>query len=175
MCPSESHMWYLHVFILYLTYRIKQTCVTSIQMFSYNILIFLIYTFKLKNIFINLWFQTLAWLKINTCMKKIEINFICKCSEKVCIYTDILYTILGEYVKNLCLTSDKTCIPCPGRLPSCRGLSDGLHSFPGRLWMEDYIKCFRNRTMDVSKCPTGYFNPTLRACTTQLGRSKFKL
>lgn len=87
----------------------------------------------------------------------------------------VLYTILGEYVKNLCLTSDKSCIPCPGRLPSCRGLSDGLHSFPGRLWMEDYIKCFRNRTMDVSKCTTGYFNPTLRACTTKLGRSKYKL
>ncbi|XP_071175832.1 uncharacterized protein [Mytilus edulis] len=74
-----------------------------------------------------------------------------------------------EYVQNLCLTSNVNCIPCPGRLPSCRGLPDGLHSFPGRQWMEDYIRCDRNRTVEVSKCQTGYFNPTSRQCTTQHG------
>jgi hypothetical protein len=72
---------------------------------------------------------------------------------------------LGEYQQNLCQAANKSCDPCPERLPSCIGKSDGLNPFPTKMWQADYIKCYKNRTMEVTKCPTGkYFNPRLNQC-----------
>ena len=37
--------------------------------------------------------------------------------------------------------------------------------FPSREWKADYIQCFRNRTMDIKKCPVGkYFHPHKLTC-----------
>ena len=72
---------------------------------------------------------------------------------------------LGEYQQNLCQAANKSCDPCPERLPSCIGKSDGLNPVPTKMWQADYIKCYKNRTMEVTKCPTGkYFNPRLNKC-----------
>ncbi|XP_062614312.1 uncharacterized protein LOC134276046 [Saccostrea cucullata] len=70
-----------------------------------------------------------------------------------------------EYKQNLCQPSDKKCQPCPIRLPSCLGLSDGQNPHPSHLWGEDYIVCFENRTLEVLKCRVGYFNPRTRRCS----------
>ncbi|CAG2185606.1 unnamed protein product [Mytilus edulis] len=70
-----------------------------------------------------------------------------------------------EYQQNLCQAVNKTCDPCTKRLPSCVGKSDGLNPFPAKLWQADYVRCYKNRTMAVTKCPTGeYFNPRLDKC-----------
>ncbi|VDI58558.1 Hypothetical predicted protein [Mytilus galloprovincialis] len=70
-----------------------------------------------------------------------------------------------EYQQNLCQAVNKTCDPCTKRLPSCVGKSDGLNPFPAKLWQGDYVRCYKNRTMAVTKCPTGeYFNPRLDKC-----------
>jgi hypothetical protein len=75
------------------------------------------------------------------------------------------FFIEGEYQQNLCQAANKSCDPCPERLPSCVGKSDGLNPVPTKMWQADYIKCYKNRTMEVTKCPTGkYFNPRLSQC-----------
>ena len=81
--------------------------------------------------------------------------------------------ILGEYVQNLCKTNGSTCQPCPDRLPSCVGLSDGNHAFPTRLWKPDYITCYKDRTVNTDKCTDGYFHPHMEMCVTFIIRSKF--
>nr|XP_022322146.1 uncharacterized protein LOC111123822 isoform X3 [Crassostrea virginica] len=70
-----------------------------------------------------------------------------------------------EYKANLCLPSDLNCKPCPIRLPSCLGLDDGQHPHPSHLWSGDFIICYRNRTISVSMCQRGFFNPRTRRCT----------
>lgn len=45
-------------------------------------------------------------------------------------------------------------------------MTDGPHSFPNKLWLQDYIFCHKNRTIQTTKCPTTqYFNPRLNICT----------
>ena len=44
------------------------------------------------------------------------------------------------------------------------GLPDGLNTFPGKLWKADYIKCYKNRTIDVKACTDGYFHPVQKNC-----------
>ena len=47
-------------------------------------------------------------------------------------------------------------MPCPERLPSCKGLDDGKQSFPNQTWSNRYIECYKNRTVAVSHCPRGF-------------------
>lgn len=75
------------------------------------------------------------------------------------------FLFLGEYTQNLCNHGDSTCQPCPNRLPSCRGVPDGDHIFPNKLWEPDYITCFKNRTIAVNRCPVGQiFHPVQHKC-----------
>ena len=83
------------------------------------------------------------------------------------------FCIAGQYQKNICSRNDLKCVPCPERLPSCVGKSDGANPFPSKLWSHDYITCLRNRTITVTKCPSSqFFNPDIRQCTTQISVSK---
>lgn len=76
-----------------------------------------------------------------------------------------MFICIGEYDQNLCDLTANNCTKCPERLPSCVGSSDGLNPSPRHLWKNDYISCFLNRTMVISKCPKSqYFNPRLSVC-----------
>ncbi|VDI54945.1 Hypothetical predicted protein, partial [Mytilus galloprovincialis] len=75
-----------------------------------------------------------------------------------------------EYEQNLCKPNDANCKPCSSRLPSCVGLPDGVNYFPGKLWTDSYIRCFRNRTISVEKCPDGYFHPRQHLCVKTVDR-----
>ena len=61
-----------------------------------------------------------------------------------------------------------SCAPCSTRLPSCIGLPDGSNPFPGKMWKSDFIKCDRNRTVDITHCNTGYFHPRKMICTKEV-------
>ncbi|KAL4228860.1 hypothetical protein ACF0H5_011900 [Mactra antiquata] len=75
-----------------------------------------------------------------------------------------------EYMQNLCQPTDTNCIRCPDRLPTCIGQSDGNHVFPSRQWKPDYIVCYKNRTVKITNCTTGYFHPTKRICITDVSK-----
>lgn len=75
-------------------------------------------------------------------------------------------------MRNTCPLSDQSCIPCPIRLPSCIGLPDGLNPISGNFWSLKYLRCFLNRTIDILKCPDGYFNPYLRTCVDRISPSE---
>ncbi|KAJ8316014.1 hypothetical protein KUTeg_006028 [Tegillarca granosa] len=47
-------------------------------------------------------------------------------------------------------------------------MPDGKHYFPGRVWKADYIICHKNRTISITKCPHGFFNPNTRYCVDKL-------
>ena len=81
-----------------------------------------------------------------------------------------LINIAGQYDQNLCNSTDPQCLKCPLRLPSCIGESDGNHAFPTKLWKSDYITCFKNRTVNISRCTDGYFHPNLNKCTKDVAR-----
>ena len=53
------------------------------------------------------------------------------------------YSFLGEYDQNLCPPGNTSCEVCPDRKPSCVGLPDGAQPFPTRLWMPDYVQCYK--------------------------------
>ena len=78
----------------------------------------------------------------------------------------------GEYLQNRCSSSDPNCLPCPKRLPSCIGHSDGDNPFPNKLWMSDYITCYKNRTLNVTHCNHGYFNPRTGKCQDDVPKGK---
>lgn len=89
-----------------------------------------------------------------------------------CIYVFYVEYNLGEYNQNLC-HGKPGCILCPKRLPSCVGKPDGNQPFPSKQWMEDYVKCYKNRTMSVVKCPKGqYFHPNEQKCKTKVDKGK---
>lgn len=76
-----------------------------------------------------------------------------------------LFLSAGEYEQNLCTSVSVSCEVCPERLPSCQGLPDGPQAFPTKLWQGDFIQCYLNRTVNITKCPDGkYFNPRLLSC-----------
>nr|XP_034300554.1 uncharacterized protein LOC117681196 [Crassostrea gigas] len=70
-----------------------------------------------------------------------------------------------EYHQNQCAPTNKSCIPCKKRLPSCVTLSDGKNAIDWLLWKPDYAECYKNRTMKMEKCPTRFFDPVQRKCT----------
>lgn len=84
------------------------------------------------------------------------------------------FACTGEYIVNRepSLSLQRSTVPCPDRLPSCIGLSDGKHEFPSRRWWADYIVCYHNRTVEINKCANGYFNPYLRICVRWISLSK---
>ena len=78
--------------------------------------------------------------------------------------------ITGEYVQNQCNGTDPSC-NCPKRLPSCIGKPDGNQEFPGKRAEPDYITCFKNRTMKITKCEPGkFFDPRSKICKQIRGR-----
>jgi len=80
----------------------------------------------------------------------------------------------GAYSQNLCSTlKTPGCEPCPNRLPSCVGQPDGDQPIPGQEWTDQFIHCYRNRTMAVDKCPAGsVFDPDKHICTTKINSRK---
>lgn len=93
---------------------------------------------------------------------------------KFCINLIFFSACTGEYIVNRepSLSLQRSTVPCPDRLPSCIGLSDGKHEFPSRRWWADYIVCYHNRTVEINKCANGYFNPYLRICVRWISLSK---
>lgn len=84
--------------------------------------------------------------------------------------------ILGEYDQNLCPRTSLNCIVCPKRLPSCRGLSDGIQPVPSEMWGDRYLTCLQNRTLAVTKCPrSSVFDPVLLQCRENVPFSKLYL
>ena len=81
----------------------------------------------------------------------------------------LIMFVPGEYEANLCPLMDPTCEVCPSRLPSCVGLADGSEPAAGHRWTDMYVRCYKNRTMDVKHCPTGaVFSPDKLACVTRI-------
>lgn len=74
----------------------------------------------------------------------------------------------GEYDQNRCRPANILCEPCINRLPSCRGLADGLNPVSGRLWSTIYVECFVNRTIAVRNCSNGLFDPHVRRCRNKV-------
>lgn len=79
----------------------------------------------------------------------------------------------GEYMGNQCRSGDTNCKPCSQRLPSCIGRPDGNVPVIGQYWSPDYLICLRNRTISVTKCQTGLFDPVNRRCTLLIDFSEF--
>lgn len=67
-----------------------------------------------------------------------------------------------EYVENQCFNA--TCEPCEQNYPSCIGKKDGSNIFPGRSGTEYYIVCYKNRTVAIVTCTTGFYNHGTRSC-----------
>lgn len=78
--------------------------------------------------------------------------------------------ISGEYSQNQCQPGSMNCLPCSQRLFSCRGLPDGNNAVPGHRWSDQYVTCYRNRTVKVNKCASGMFDPLTRACDNQIDK-----
>ena len=88
-------------------------------------------------------------------------------------YIRILYRpcFAGEYDQNHC-PDNSSCLPCPQRLPSCRGLPNGYNPVPGRFWSKIYIQCYVNRTISVGHCAVGFFEPEKLICTSTVNPGK---
>ncbi|XP_069104084.1 LOW QUALITY PROTEIN: uncharacterized protein [Argopecten irradians] len=74
-----------------------------------------------------------------------------------------------DYQRYSC--SGANCPVCEQVYPSCAGLSDGLHPYPGKEGTPAYIECFQSRTVDsVSTCPNGaVFDPRTKSCSGGTG------
>lgn len=59
-------------------------------------------------------------------------------------------------------------LPCLERSPSCVGMLDGNNTYPARDLSPFYMTCLGERTQTVGICRFGVYDPTLRACTTEL-------
>ena len=88
----------------------------------------------------------------------------------------LFFVLKGQYEQNLCDSVDASCVQCPQRLPSCVGLNDGANYFPGRQWTSNFIICFKNRTITISKCKGNheYFHPAQRNCITDVAKGTNK-
>jgi len=78
--------------------------------------------------------------------------------------------ILGDYEQNLICNDPNNCVPCDQRNPSCFGISNGNHPFPGQPNM--YIVCFKERTIRTETCDVGQFNPLTGECSVIFDSSK---
>ena len=112
------------------------------------------------------------WENISNCLQFCPFHFYVAILL-VYYHWPIVLVFLGQYKQNLFNKTDPTCEKCPRRLPSCVGLADGKHAYPTRLWKPDYITCYKNRTMNISKCKDGYFHPKSNNCTTDVSRGVY--
>ena len=80
---------------------------------------------------------------------------------------------IGEYHQNLCAPSNTSCIPCKKRLPSCVSLPDGKNPIEWLLWKPDYAQCYKNRTLQMEKCTTRFFDPVQRKCTDKANPGQY--
>jgi hypothetical protein len=62
------------------------------------------------------------------------------------------------------------CMPCTQRLYSCKGLPDGDNGIPGHRWSDQYVTCYRNRTITIHKCTTGMFDPINKVCDNKIDK-----
>lgn len=81
--------------------------------------------------------------------------------------------IAGEYEQNLCSPTNQSCVPCRERLPSCRCLPDGPNPYPHGSWTARYVTCHDNRTVAMTTCARGYFNPRTGSCREVIEPGKF--
>ncbi|KAJ8316011.1 LOW QUALITY PROTEIN: hypothetical protein KUTeg_006025 [Tegillarca granosa] len=90
--------------------------------------------------------------------------------RKECTYPDLFDVAnQSEYEQNLCSAVNTACTNCSERLPSCVGKTDGKQAFPTREWKKDYLQCYKNRTMVITKCQKSeYFNPRKHKCMTDV-------
>ena len=90
----------------------------------------------------------------------------CACAcvflEEILCPVSFSFLVAGEYVENQCF--NRTCDPCEDNYPSCVGKPDGSNNFPGRVGSEYYIVCYRDRTVAIVTCTTGYYNHKTRSC-----------
>lgn len=61
-------------------------------------------------------------------------------------------------------------MPCSQRLYSCKGLPDGDNGIPGHRWSDQYVTCYRNRTITIHKCATGMFDPINKVCDNKIDK-----
>ncbi|KAJ8316015.1 LOW QUALITY PROTEIN: hypothetical protein KUTeg_006029 [Tegillarca granosa] len=52
-----------------------------------------------------------------------------------------------DYKQYICKPYQEVCMPCPERHPSCVGLVDGYHPYPGNEWSSQFFVCEGERTM----------------------------
>lgn len=92
-------------------------------------------------------------------------------SERIGIFLSSFSS--GEYATNQCKFGDSSCVPCQDKLPSCKGLPDGINPVPGKLWTDLYIQCLKNRTLVVEHCKVGIFDPTVKKCIENVDPSEY--
>ncbi|WAR27974.1 hypothetical protein MAR_013678 [Mya arenaria] len=67
------------------------------------------------------------------------------------------------------------CMPCESRFVSCEGKLDGNNSYPGQEMSRRFTVCQKGRTFGEGSCPTGYFDPVKRVCSTRLDAVSIQL
>ncbi|KAK3589928.1 hypothetical protein CHS0354_034946 [Potamilus streckersoni] len=80
-----------------------------------------------------------------------------------------------DYAANTCVGKGPECQPCENRFVTCEGRPDGNNTYPGRELTPFYASCFRNRTLTIYSCTTGFFDPLKRVCTTRLEAASIQL
>ena len=79
----------------------------------------------------------------------------------------------GEYLSTTTKCEGPLCaLPCLERSPSCVGMPNANNTYPGRDLSPFYMTCLGERTQTVGICRFGVYDPTLRACTTELDPGK---
>jgi hypothetical protein len=99
---------------------------------------------------------------------------VCNIILRHCIREKKYVYIIGQYKQNTCSANATSCIPCKDRLPSCVGLQDGDHPVPSQLWGPQYITCYKNRTVNATRCQTGSFSPKSRTCVSKVDKRTFQ-
>ena len=93
--------------------------------------------------------------------------------DEQAVWCNTMIYVSGEYSQNQCAVGDPLCDPCPERLPSCIGKTDGAKPFTGREWTDNYMECYKNRTMALNKCPTGsVFDIYEASCVSKIDKSE---
>ena len=116
----------------------------------------------------------ITWQALWCQMVNLEMNYLSHPhTHDIALYTWAETFISGEYDQNICSPGNSSCVPCKERLPSCIGKPDGAHAFTGLEWTDNYITCFKNRTVGIDKCPTAsYFDPRNNGCVSKLNVGK---
>ncbi|XP_050411504.1 uncharacterized protein LOC126826099 [Patella vulgata] len=74
-----------------------------------------------------------------------------------------------EYDKYMAECNNTNCPPCEVNNPSCKGLSDGTHPYPGDAMSPRYTVCHTGRTIRVISCqPETFYDPVTKRCNHEL-------